>query len=166
MPLPAHTACSHLAHSAVALETMDNSNGLIRGRKRRERWKEEIGKKEEMKRKMSIRKGERMDSGEEKDDNRKVIVSGHCLLWQVLTWPYLSGHPTRLLCCPQSRWWCNLSQTTSRGHKHLQDGPYNKVISNAFLQSVNYVMFMSPGSPCFSVLQPEWGAASRATCPP
>ena len=38
------------------------------------------GKKEEMKRKMSIRKGERMDWGEEKDDNRKVIVSGHCLL--------------------------------------------------------------------------------------
>ena len=74
MPLPAHTACFHWARSAVALEMMDNSNGLIRGRKRRERWKEEIGKNEEMKRKMSIRKGERRDWGEEKDDNRHDLT--------------------------------------------------------------------------------------------
>ena len=155
MPLPAHTACSHWACSAVALETINSSKGLIRGRKRRERWKKEVGKEEEMVRgegrENGLGKKERMTT--EKWSMMAFMGSG--LLLHVLFKSYLSGRPTQLLCCPRSRWWCNLSPTTSRGHTHLQDAPYNNVTINVLSTASCSCEITS--SQLFHILQAEQG---------
>ena len=102
----------------------------------REREREWIGKKEWM--------------TTEEWPMMALMGSGHGPLLHVLFKPYLFGHPTRLLCCPQSQWWCNLSPTTSRGHTHLQDAPYNNITINVLSTASCTCEITSSGSLSFA----------------